>query len=498
MDAGKLAYVAARGGRPHLRSLLARIDRLTAAGTWDSVRVIDRARAAARAPRHHRRHLGFLRRRGGDAARDAARGAARTRRRDAAAHRRPRSAPCPFGDHVELEDAESGERRLVDARGVAPAYRAAVDAFLERCRVNAQRDGVDYALMTTDTPPEVALRQYLLRRSHAQPAHGAPRAVRASSDLAESVGAGSAWRRRAAGAHPSPRARPCARASLSDAALHRGVATAAHASHAAERSRCCSRCAAAVLVVAVDGARATTAPHAAPIERSERRARARRDRRHERERSTRRSTARMVRRTWLATRAIATISSTGDPASRASAARSRGSRRNPCAARSPSSHAFDSARSTRLDVATIPSRFGVRLVRVPSNASGPLEIRAQVQRAGDRRARHAIGGSHRRRVEAIAPSRRRRHADDSRRRGRAARVPTPHARRPRPFPFAMPLDSASHDRVVTPGYEGRADLLARHDQAEARVDDGRRRAPRRRFDAHCSRATSAASVAATG
>src|SRR5262245_51265253 len=43
MDAGKLAYMAARGGRPHLRSILARIDRLEPTGTWDSVRVIDRA-----------------------------------------------------------------------------------------------------------------------------------------------------------------------------------------------------------------------------------------------------------------------------------------------------------------------------------------------------------------------------------------------------------------------------------------------------------------------
>src|SRR5205807_1731973 len=42
MDAGRLAYVAARGGRPHLRSLLARIDRLTAESPWDPARVIAR------------------------------------------------------------------------------------------------------------------------------------------------------------------------------------------------------------------------------------------------------------------------------------------------------------------------------------------------------------------------------------------------------------------------------------------------------------------------
>jgi hypothetical protein len=85
----------------------------------------------------------------------------------------------PFAEHVELEDLESGARRLVDAASVAPAYRAAVDAFLNRCRTQALRDGIDYALMTTDMPPEVALREYLLRRSRANDLRHSPRAVRA-------------------------------------------------------------------------------------------------------------------------------------------------------------------------------------------------------------------------------------------------------------------------------------------------------------------------------
>ncbi|MEO6877326.1 MAG: DUF58 domain-containing protein, partial [Gemmatimonadaceae bacterium] len=40
---GKLTYVPARGGRPHLRSLLARLDRLSPAGAWDPPHVISRA-----------------------------------------------------------------------------------------------------------------------------------------------------------------------------------------------------------------------------------------------------------------------------------------------------------------------------------------------------------------------------------------------------------------------------------------------------------------------
>jgi uncharacterized protein (DUF58 family) len=176
MESGKLAYMGARGGRPHLRSLLARIDRLEPAGAWDSVRVIDRAAQLLErrgviivisdfydAEEETRREMRHVAQRGHDVA--------------MLQLVSPDERTLPFTDHVELEDAESGERRLVDASTVAGSYRAEVDAFLERCRVNAQRDGVDYALMTTDTPPEMALRQYLLKRSHAQPVRSAPRAV---------------------------------------------------------------------------------------------------------------------------------------------------------------------------------------------------------------------------------------------------------------------------------------------------------------------------------
>lgn len=176
MDGSRLAYIAAHGGRPHLRALLARIDGLQASGTWDAVRVIDRSAQ-------------LLERRGVivvisdfyDAEDDTRREMRRVAQRghDVAMLQliSPDERSLPFAGQVELEDAESHTRQLVDATSVAAAYRTAVDAFLERCRVSAQRDGVDYALMSTDTPPEVSLRQYLLKRSHAQPVRGAPRAV---------------------------------------------------------------------------------------------------------------------------------------------------------------------------------------------------------------------------------------------------------------------------------------------------------------------------------
>src|SRR5689334_22327970 len=42
MEGDKLSYVPARGGRVHLRSLIARVDRLTPAGAWDAPRAIAR------------------------------------------------------------------------------------------------------------------------------------------------------------------------------------------------------------------------------------------------------------------------------------------------------------------------------------------------------------------------------------------------------------------------------------------------------------------------
>jgi uncharacterized protein (DUF58 family) len=177
MDAGRLAYMAARGGRPHLRSLLARIDRLKPSGMWDSVHVIDRA-----AQLLERRGIIVVISDFYDAEDDTRREMRRVAQRghDVAMLQliSPDERALPFSGHVELEDSESHARQLVDATSVAAAYRMQVDAFLERCRVNAQRDGVDYALMSVDTPPEIALRQYLLKRSHAQPVRSAPRATR--------------------------------------------------------------------------------------------------------------------------------------------------------------------------------------------------------------------------------------------------------------------------------------------------------------------------------
>jgi uncharacterized protein (DUF58 family) len=66
---------------------------------------------------------------------------------------------------VELQDLESTERRLVNPAAIRATYQREMDAFIERCRSGAGHGGIDYALLSTSTPPEHALRDLLVRRA---------------------------------------------------------------------------------------------------------------------------------------------------------------------------------------------------------------------------------------------------------------------------------------------------------------------------------------------
>ena len=76
----------------------------------------------------------------------------------------PEEVTFPYQGDLDVLDLESGGRRILDGESVRAGYRAAVAGFLERCRSEARRDGLDYALFTTDTAPERVLRTFLLRR----------------------------------------------------------------------------------------------------------------------------------------------------------------------------------------------------------------------------------------------------------------------------------------------------------------------------------------------
>ena len=175
-EGGKLTYIPPRGGRVHLRSLIARLDRLEASDGWDGPQAI--ARGAQLLQRRGvvlvvsdfyddeesmRREMRRAAQRGHDVAMLQVLSAD--------------ELALPFREHVELEDLETGAVRLVDAARVADAYQVAMRSFLDRCRAAALRDGVDYSLFTTATPLEVALRAYLLERAARPPLRNSARMV---------------------------------------------------------------------------------------------------------------------------------------------------------------------------------------------------------------------------------------------------------------------------------------------------------------------------------
>jgi uncharacterized protein (DUF58 family) len=175
MEHGRLTYVPARGGRVHLRALIARIDRLKPGGAWQAPEVIARG-----AQLLERRGVVIVMSDFYDAESETQLEMRRMAQRghDVAMLQLLSSDELtfPYADHVELEDLESGDRRLFDARA-AQSYDAAVAEFVERCRTVARRDGIDYALLRTNMAPDAALREYLLKRAARPLVRSSPRAI---------------------------------------------------------------------------------------------------------------------------------------------------------------------------------------------------------------------------------------------------------------------------------------------------------------------------------
>ncbi len=166
MQDGRFSYLPAKGGRPHLRAVLANVARIEPRGAWSLDVALTRG-------------ADLLKRRGVllvvsdfyDATDATFRELRRVARRGHdVALLQVLSTPeldFPYDSSIEFEDLESGERRVIDAGVTAREYRSGIGSFLTRCRREAHRDGHDYALMRTDTPPERALRSYLIRRTGA-------------------------------------------------------------------------------------------------------------------------------------------------------------------------------------------------------------------------------------------------------------------------------------------------------------------------------------------
>ena len=164
MSKGKMAYLPARGGKPHLRSLIARIDKLVPGDSWNPAQVIARGAELLQrrgmvlvisdfydSEEETRREMRHVVQRGHDVA--------------MLQLLSPDEQSLALKGQVEFEDLESGQRRMVDANTIRATYNREVEEFLARCRNGAVRDGIDYALMSTDSPPERSLRDFLLRRN---------------------------------------------------------------------------------------------------------------------------------------------------------------------------------------------------------------------------------------------------------------------------------------------------------------------------------------------
>jgi hypothetical protein len=69
---------------------------------------------------------------------------------------------------VEFVDLETEESLVTSPVGVASAYRAAFNAFLERSKRSIEREGMDYVRLLTGEPIEPVLRRFLVGRRGAE------------------------------------------------------------------------------------------------------------------------------------------------------------------------------------------------------------------------------------------------------------------------------------------------------------------------------------------
>ncbi len=163
-DANGFSYLPVRSGALHRNALIARLDNLDTVREWTPIETIRRATELMKRrgviiiiSDFYDDELGIL------------------RELRAVAHRghdvimiqtlSNEEVSFGFKRDIELEDLETSERRAIDASAIHEQYQSAMNSFLERCRNGAGESGIDYALMLTDTPPERALHDLLLKRA---------------------------------------------------------------------------------------------------------------------------------------------------------------------------------------------------------------------------------------------------------------------------------------------------------------------------------------------
>jgi uncharacterized protein (DUF58 family) len=156
-------FIPPRAGRQHVRRLLAALTSLDARGTWAGPATVRQA-----AERLGRRGLLLVL---SDFYEDDERTIAELRRAARMGHEvvvfqilSSDELELPYRRDLEFSDLETGARLAINAGLARREYKDAVAAFLERLRSRAVAEGFQYSLIVTDTPPDRALRNFLLAR----------------------------------------------------------------------------------------------------------------------------------------------------------------------------------------------------------------------------------------------------------------------------------------------------------------------------------------------
>ncbi len=156
-------YIASRAGRPHLRGLLAALSGVEPGGSWSGADTVRRA-----AERLIGRGLLIVI---SDFYDDEERMFEELRRAARRGHEvvlfqllSRDEIDLPYRRDLEFTDLETGRSLAVNAGLARRDYTDGMAAFLERWHSRAGSEGSQYSLVITDTPPALALRNFLLAR----------------------------------------------------------------------------------------------------------------------------------------------------------------------------------------------------------------------------------------------------------------------------------------------------------------------------------------------
>ena len=76
----------------------------------------------------------------------------------------PQELKLDFNQFTRFRDMESGEEIITDPWHIKEDYQKEVESFCEFYKTQCQKNNIDYIRLTNDTPLDVALSEYLIKR----------------------------------------------------------------------------------------------------------------------------------------------------------------------------------------------------------------------------------------------------------------------------------------------------------------------------------------------